>query len=71
MKTLYERCSKTILFTDDVVARGGRLRSAASGEMGAIKQAQGTCVLPFGIIEKHGPQLPLGTDLITDAAMYV
>ena len=30
----------------------------------AIKQSQGTCALPFGIIEKHGPQLPLGTDLI-------
>jgi creatinine amidohydrolase len=30
----------------------------------AIKQAQNTCVLPFGILEKHGPQLPLGTDLI-------
>jgi creatinine amidohydrolase len=30
----------------------------------AIHQAQGVCVLPFGIIEKHGPQLPLGTDLL-------
>jgi len=30
----------------------------------AIKLAQNTCVLPFGIIEKHGPHLPLGTDLI-------
>jgi creatinine amidohydrolase len=30
----------------------------------AIANAQQTCVLPFGIIEKHGPQLPLGTDLI-------
>ncbi len=30
----------------------------------AIQQAQGVCVLPFGIIEKHGPHLPLGTDLI-------
>jgi creatinine amidohydrolase len=29
-----------------------------------IKQAQGTCLLPFGIIEKHGPHLPLGTDLL-------
>jgi creatinine amidohydrolase len=29
-----------------------------------IQKSQGTCVLPFGIIEKHGPQLPLGTDLI-------
>jgi creatinine amidohydrolase len=30
----------------------------------AIQQAEGTCLLPFGIIEKHGPHLPLGTDLI-------
>jgi creatinine amidohydrolase len=30
----------------------------------AIQQAQGVCVLPFGIIEKHGAHLPLGTDLI-------
>jgi creatinine amidohydrolase len=30
----------------------------------AIHQSQGVCLLPFGIIEKHGPQLPLGTDLI-------
>ena len=30
----------------------------------AMQKSQGTCLLPFGIIEKHGPQLPLGTDLI-------
>jgi len=30
----------------------------------AIARAQGTCLLPFGILEKHGPQLPLGTDLL-------
>ena len=30
----------------------------------AVEKAQSTCVLPFGIIEKHGPHLPLGTDLI-------
>jgi creatinine amidohydrolase len=30
----------------------------------AIQQSQGTCLLPFGILEKHGPHLPLGTDLI-------
>src|SRR5271169_2424645 len=30
----------------------------------AVQKARSTCVLPFGIIEKHGPQLPLGTDLI-------
>ena len=26
-------------------------------------RAQGTCLLPFGILEKHGPHLPLGTVL--------
>ena len=30
----------------------------------AIGQAQGTCLLPFGILEKHGAHLPLGTDLL-------
>ena len=30
----------------------------------AIAQAQETCLLPFGILEKHGPHLPLGTDLL-------
>src|SRR6266852_3147424 len=29
-----------------------------------IQQAKGACLLPFGIIEKHGPHLPLGTDLL-------
>ena len=30
----------------------------------AITRAQGTCLLPFGIMEKHGPHLPLGNDLL-------
>jgi len=30
----------------------------------AIAKAQGTCLLPFGILEKHGPHLPIGTDLL-------
>src|ERR1700720_1879997 len=30
----------------------------------AIRQAQGTCLLPVGIMEKHGLHLPLGNDLI-------
>jgi creatinine amidohydrolase len=29
-----------------------------------IQRSQATCLLPFGIIEKHGPHLPLGTDLL-------
>jgi len=30
----------------------------------AIHRSQGVCVLPFGILEKHGAHLPLGTDLL-------
>jgi len=30
----------------------------------AIQQAKGVCLLPFGIIEKHGPTGPMGTDLL-------
>ncbi len=29
-----------------------------------IRRSQGACLLPFGILEKHGPHLPLGTDLL-------
>jgi creatinine amidohydrolase len=31
---------------------------------GGIARAQGTCLLPFGVMEKHGPHLPLGNDLL-------
>jgi creatinine amidohydrolase len=30
----------------------------------AVKRAEGVCVLPIGVIEKHGPHLPLGTDVM-------
>jgi len=30
----------------------------------AIAQSEFTCVIPLGILEKHGPHLPLGTDLL-------
>lgn len=29
-----------------------------------IARAQGTCLLPFGVMEKHGPHLPIGNDLL-------
>jgi creatinine amidohydrolase len=41
----------------------------ASDFRDAIRQSGGTCLLPFGILEKHGPHLPLGTDLLN--ARYV
>ena len=30
----------------------------------AVAKSRGTCVIPVGILEKHGPHLPLGTDLL-------
>jgi creatinine amidohydrolase len=30
----------------------------------AVERSGATCVIPLGIIEKHGPHLPLGTDLL-------
>jgi creatinine amidohydrolase len=29
----------------------------------AVEAAGGVCIIPLGIIEKHGPHLPIGTDL--------
>ena len=31
----------------------------------AVKQSGGVCLVPIGVIEKHGQQLPLGTDVYT------
>jgi creatinine amidohydrolase len=59
-----------LLFLGSYPAAGQTKYSAKWEELtaadfrGAIAQAQGTCLLPFGILEKHGPQLPLGTDLL-------
>lgn len=30
----------------------------------AVEKSKGTCIIPIGVLEKHGPHLPLGTDLI-------
>jgi len=31
----------------------------------AVAECEGVCLLPLGVIEKHGEHLPLGTDLFT------
>src|ERR1700758_876221 len=36
----------------------------ASDFIQGIEQAHNTCALPFGILEKHGPHMPIGTDLL-------
>jgi len=30
----------------------------------AVGEAKGVCIIPIGVLEKHGAQLPLGTDVI-------
>jgi creatinine amidohydrolase len=37
----------------------------------AVELSSGTCIIPLGVIEKHGPHLPLGTDLIDVRAMVL
>jgi creatinine amidohydrolase len=34
----------------------------------AVEECGGVCVLPIGVIEKHGDHLPLGTDMMTGTA---
>ncbi|HOI49769.1 MAG TPA: creatininase family protein [Prolixibacteraceae bacterium] len=31
----------------------------------AVEKSSETCIIPIGVFEKHGPHLPLGTDLFT------
>lgn len=37
----------------------------------AVKRAAGVCLLPIGVIEKHGPHLPLGTDVMAARAAAI
>ncbi len=37
----------------------------------AVRRAKGVCLLPAGVIEKHGPHLPLGTDVMAARAVAV
>ncbi len=73
MKPVYACCEKllfglvVLLFVASVRAQSLSVKwEALTGPdfIAAIKKAQNTCVLPFGIFEKHGPHLPVGTDLI-------
>jgi creatinine amidohydrolase len=51
-----------LLFAQSLSVRWDEL--TAGDFLAAIKKAETTCVLPIGILEKHGPHLPIGTDLI-------
>lgn len=50
------------VFAQDIPARWDEL--VASDFPKALDKSSKTCILPIGILEKHGPHSPLGTDLI-------
>ncbi len=56
-------CSTTLAWPQNKLSVHWEELTAADFRFG-IEQSKGTCLLPFGIIEKHGPHLPLGTDLL-------
>jgi creatinine amidohydrolase len=54
--------TSTLTFAQQVPARWDEL--TATDWPAALNKSEKTCILPFGILEKHGPHSPLGTDLI-------
>src|SRR5262245_13287539 len=48
--------------TQDIPARWDEL--TASDWPLALQKSAGTAILPIGILEKHGPHAPIGSDLI-------
>src|SRR5690349_16020721 len=48
--------------TQDIPARWDEL--TASDWPLALQKSAGTAILPIGILEKHGPHVPIGSDLI-------
>jgi creatinine amidohydrolase len=49
-------------FAQEIPARWDEL--VASDFPKALEKSSHTCILPIGILEKHGPHSPIGTDLI-------
>jgi len=49
-------------FAQEIPARWDEL--VASDFPKALEKSSRTCILPIGILEKHGPHSPIGTDLI-------
>lgn len=37
----------------------------------AVEKSEGVCIVPMGVLEKHGPHLPLGTDVLNGHGLAV
>ncbi len=56
-------CLSSGLFGQNISAAWEELTS--SDFSNAVKYSRGVCIIPIGVIEKHGQHLPLGTDVFT------
>jgi creatinine amidohydrolase len=61
--------STVILFAGETSASSSELpvkwgELTAPDFVKAVEKSGGVCLIPIGVFEKHGPHLPLGTDLI-------
>ena len=54
--------STVVAFSQDLHTRWDEL--TASEWPRALALSDSTCILPFGVLEKHGPHGPIGSDLI-------
>ncbi len=66
-KTIGSVLSLSLLWTTEGLAQGlsPKWEELTAGDFArALEASAGTCALPLGILEKHGPSGPLGTDLI-------
>jgi creatinine amidohydrolase len=52
----------TVALAEDLPSRWDEL--TASDWKAALEKSAATCILPIGILEKHGPHAPIGSDLI-------
>src|SRR5882762_6615989 len=72
METILKKnmtCLTSLLLLCTVSVVGQELHSrwdelTASEWTAALKKSNETCILPIGILEKHGPHVPIGSDLI-------
>ncbi len=59
---LFSLISPCLLLAQEIPARWDEL--VATDFPKALVKSSKTCILPIGILEKHGPHSPIGTDLI-------
>ncbi len=59
---LYSLASMPVVFSQELHTRWDEI--TASEWPRAMEKSNYTCVLPIGILEKHGPHVPIGSDLI-------